>query len=57
MTNKKFYLSPEASVESIATADVITLSLGMGVGTAGSVDLSKYFVTQSSLDMEDDFDH
>ena len=57
MTNKKLYLSPEAALESVATADVITLSLGTGTGTAGSVDLSKYFITQSSLDMEDGFDN
>lgn len=50
----KKYVSPEASLQLISTADVITLSFTEGVGTASSIDLSKYFST-NTLDMEDGF--
>lgn len=39
----KKYDSPKAMLENIATADIITVSLGIGVGNAVEVSLSKYF--------------
>ncbi|MBQ8849349.1 MAG: hypothetical protein IJ011_03330 [Clostridia bacterium] len=51
----KLYVSPEATLESVAISDIITVSLGSGVGTVGSVDLSKYFTSTADdgMDMGD----
>lgn len=39
----KLYVSPEATLEKVASADIITVSLGEGVGNAITVSLGKYF--------------
>lgn len=50
----KKYVSPKAMLESIATADIITVSLGEGIGEAVNVSLSKYFEA-NAMDIGDFF--